>query len=461
MQYLKIENIGVAPTECFTMLGVSTSRYSQNNNVIGMFGSGSKHAVNMFLRNDLKFYIYCSNVCLDFFTKDKYVNDGISENKFDQVCCRITGKTADDKTINRTEDLGWTLQNGQLDWVDLSMACREYVSNALDRCMRQTESHKQVVVEIVEENQVRAKKDYTRIFLPFVEDVVTFYYTLSKRFLQFGENYNNKLNCLEKTNRNIKYTNGSPVIYRKGVYVREIKSNVPSVFDYNFGTELEIDESRNAGDYVCREVMCKALDNCDKVKLLNAILSGDVYEKHLSHYDLQIHCENKESWVKTWNVCCSPIHVLSSGLMDDLLRSKGLIPVNVGESWYNFLKNCGVPVERNFLNVDEVEGREILPLTPATETCLHKVWEFLENNNYTMGYSKPECKIFRKIQNGPKTLGFYKDNVVYINKDIADGFSINLLQTMLEEVTHHVTQANDMSRELQEFLFRIIAEKLL
>ncbi len=51
--YLKIENIGVCPPEGFTFFGVSLADTSNNSGVIGQFGSGSKHACAVLLRNEL------------------------------------------------------------------------------------------------------------------------------------------------------------------------------------------------------------------------------------------------------------------------------------------------------------------------------------------------------------------------------------------------------------------------
>jgi hypothetical protein len=456
MQYLKIENIGVCPSECFTMLGISTSRYSKNSDVIGQFGSGIKKSISLFIRKGLPPFIFSDLTRLEFFAKDLDINDGISSHRFNQVCCKFSGKLPDGKSVNRTEELSWTTQDGELDWNDLTMAAREFVSNAIDRTIKETGSSKGVIVEVVEENQVRAKSGTTRIFIPFVGDIVVFFNTIKNRFLHFSSGINNS--TLEKAARNIKLTNGQAVIYRKGVYVRELKGK-PSCFDYNFGTELHIDESRNCTDYSVQDAMVQALQKCNKVKLLEAL--PNVYEAGLSSESLKFYCYEKEEWKKAWNSLYTPYHVLSCGILDELILQKKMIPVRPGDNWYNFLSWCGVVCDKSVLNNDEVEGREIVENTDAVNKAFYKVWHFFSTNSYNMGRDKPEVKVFRQIQPGNKTLGFYKNGIIYIHKDIAGGDNINLTQTMLEEVTHHVTQASDMSRELQEFTFKIISECLL
>ena len=42
--------------------------------------------------------------------------------------------------------------------------------------------------------------------------------------------------------------------------------------------------------------------------------------------------------------------------------------------------------------------------------------------------------------------------------DLGVGQSHMLLQVALEEVVHHVTGAGDMSRDLQDFLFRLVVK---
>ena len=75
--------------------------------------------------------------------------------------------------------------------------------------------------------------------------------------------------------------------------------------------------------------------------------------------------------------------------------------------------------------------------------------------------SKPIVKCFETIMDaGSLKLGYYKDGVVYINTDISRGLSNMLLQTMLEEVAHHITGACDGSRDLQDFAFKVAARNM-
>ena len=73
MLYLQLANVGLAPIESFTILGVSSSRSKQDK--LGMFGTGAKLGLNVFLRNNLNPTIFIGNQQLEFFTTTKRFKD--------------------------------------------------------------------------------------------------------------------------------------------------------------------------------------------------------------------------------------------------------------------------------------------------------------------------------------------------------------------------------------------------
>ena len=129
--HLLIQNPGVAPVEGFTLLGVSTTRGCGVEGAIGQFGSGNKHAINVLLRAGLKVVVYCGKSRLDFQTRDDEIDDGLTRKTIKRVMCKLGG------TSTRTIDLGWVLDFGAIDWTDLGMAMREFISNAIDRTLRE------------------------------------------------------------------------------------------------------------------------------------------------------------------------------------------------------------------------------------------------------------------------------------------------------------------------------------
>jgi hypothetical protein len=93
------------------------------------------------------------------------------------------------------------------------------------------------------------------------------------------------------------------------------------------------------------------------------------------------------------------------------------------------------------------------------------MWDMIEKYHVQNGREKPDTKEFRKIMSfGSQTLGYYRQNNVYINQDIVgqaahnDRTTLNqqLLVTALEEITHHVTGSTDNSRDFQDFLLNLV-----
>ena len=82
-------------------------------------------------RAGLKVFVYCGKTRLDFQTRDDEIDDGLIRKPVKRVVCKMGG------TSTRTIDLGWVLDFGAIDWTDLGMALREFVSNAIDRTVRE------------------------------------------------------------------------------------------------------------------------------------------------------------------------------------------------------------------------------------------------------------------------------------------------------------------------------------
>ena len=117
-----------------------------------------------------------------------------------------------------------------------------------------------VKVELVPEEKVRAKRGYTRVFVPADnEEVIRFFANLGKWFLHFSEPESIMQAILPKKARNLDPDCKTAVIYRRGVRVREIDQySSESLFDYNLN-DLRVDESRNVDDYQCRNAATKAM----------------------------------------------------------------------------------------------------------------------------------------------------------------------------------------------------------
>jgi len=501
--YLKIENPGVAAPEAFTILGASTSRSSTNSNTIGKFGSGNKMGVATLLRHKLSPIVFAGNLKLEFGTRPQEMDSGISQHTFERVIVKFGGKDITGASRTNTEDLGFVLEYGATDWLDVDLALREFVSNAIDRAIEEGE-HKvrcsyddpegnyretqecldayretardfqNVVVEIVNENQVRAKAGHTRVFIPVNADVLEFTNNIGKWFLHFSEPELLNHTILPKSNRNIGDTH-TAVIYRRGVRVRQFETeNIPSLFDYNL-EDLDLDESRKVDDWNILHKSACALSkgNEDQIaKLWQSFLDLDsnLYWEHtFSRYGLEsaLHnVENQETWTKAFAKIAGDNAVVSTTYGGELAHKKGFKVIVVPEAFTHVAGRTQIRTPDKVLSHDERNGQEIFDSNADAEAAVDFAWNLIEKYSLQKGQNRPAVKTFRKSFDSEKSPGFYREGVVYINQDISadgslslgwHGLTQKLLITALEMVAKHVTstEVDLFDKDFQDLLLNL------
>jgi hypothetical protein len=477
--FLKIENVGVCPPDAFTVLGVSMADTNNTPGVIGQFGSGSKHSIALLLRNELSPVVFAGTLRMDFSSRPQVVTDGIASKDFGRVVVKYGGTDpVTGSSRSSTEDLGFVLDFGRLDWDDVAMALREFVSNALDRSIREVGNWRGVKVEVVSDAQVRAKAGCTRVFVPLTPEVLQFYNDLGKWFLHFSEPESLDKAILHKANRNLADRRAA-VIYRRGVRVREFESSdTESLFDYNLD-DLSIDESRKASDWDVKHGAGKALANADKKTLailFDRLLNSDksVWEFGFDIYSMQpsygegaeVIARRQKAWQEAFFQVAGEDAVLTGKGTVNQLERKGYVPIVAPENLVNAAGMYGVQTSASILSADELIGREISEPTPDAQASVDFVWDFLENIGLTNGKEKPSVRTFHSILDGGTMLnGFYREGVVYIHRDLGGagsviagrkGLSDRLVKVALEEVAHFVTNgATDNSRDFQDYLLEV------
>jgi len=475
MSYLMIQNPGVCPVEGFTVLGVSSSR--GQDKCIGQFGSGNKHAVNLLLRHKLAPVVYCGGMKLEFLVKQDSMNDGLSETAYGRVFCKLSGKTEDGKAVKRTEDLRFAMEYGAMDWSDLAMALREFVSNALDRTIREEDGFKDALesgrlqVEVVDE--MRAKAGYTRVFVKLTPDVEQFKHELGKRFLHFSDPDAIGKKILPKAGRNIG-AHQTAVIYRHGVFVREITGTKASLFDYNLN-DLSMDECRKVDDHSVRDAATKALREADADTLENlfkSLVAGDdTWESNFDRWSLSVDSwvdtpekseRRKANWKDGWVRAAGSAVVCDKNNAEQvtMVHKKGHRAATLPTSWVESAKSNGIAGANDYLTPAEEQGKETMDASPAARDALDTIWGWIELCHMTAGAEKPDIRCFRTIVTSASILnGYYDDGVVYLNEMNATAVTEDLLQTCLEECAHHITKSGDGSRDLQSWAFQFATKR--
>ena len=471
---LMIQNPGEAPAEGFTLLGVSTTRNCGVDGVIGQFGSGTKHAVNVLLRAGLKVVVYCGRTRMEFKTREDQVSDGLVSQSVQRVYVQFNG------TSTKKVDLGWVLDFGAVDWNELGMAIREFVSNAIDRTVREESGQFEAAIQEgrlavrkVPDTEIHAKTGYTRVFIESNPEIDKYLDELPKRFIHFSDDPSDvKKRLLPKADRNLTEGRRSVMVYREGVFVREMtEQSTRSVYDYNFrGSEIQIDESRNSSEFAVKAACALALKKAESEELVTVFRSlTDMEETFESELDPYYLCpshetpsaEYQQNWQRAWeavageSVMCEP-----TAFQATMVQKKGFTAQTVKSSgWAEAAQRFGIQTSAKVLTDSEVKGREAAPVSPAARKAVEAVWSWVVALGLTNGREMPEVECYRALTNAEEnTMGYYIDGVVHIREDIASGANKYLLKTALEEVAHHVTQAGDSSRDIQNFLIDMIVE---
>jgi len=471
MNYLLIQNPGVAPIEAYTLLGMSTTRDCGVKGTIGQFGSGAKHAVNVLLRAGIKFWIYCGKTRLDFFTLDEDIHDGLTSKTVQRVYCKLGG------TSNRTIDCGWCLDFGVIDWNETAMALREFVANALDRTIRQEKEFLnakrdgKLKVIPVDETQRRACEGFTRIFVEMTPDVQSYYGELPKRFLHFSKQPEQVYQILlPKADRNL-CDSQTPVIYRGGVMVREIKETKHrSLYDYNFPpADLKIDECRNSNEYHTRAACARAIRRADPdtiATIYRSLIAVDqTFESELDPYYLLPTYETpstdeQDAWQKGWEQVAGDAVLgdLESTHVNEFASRKGFnVKAVKGNSWVRTAARFGVKTSETVLSENEQAGKEPLVASASALQAVDIVWTWLLELEMTKGKTKPRVSCYRDLMDAEgETMGYYEDGTVYLREDISSAVSKHTLKVALEEVAHYITGSTDCSRDFQDFLLNAV-----
>lgn len=438
MNFLKIQNVGECQIEGFTKLGLSTAR--GNSDKIGQFGSGTKMGVLCLLRHGINPTIFAGKDKIEFFT-EKGRFDGTT---YDKVFVSVNNR--------KPQETSLTLQYGALDWHTPTMGVREFISNAIDQG--------EYKVEIVEENQVRAKQNHTSVFIPLDnEEVLGYVQALPFFFLQF----NTLLSRKESAPFSKLIPNTKARAYRKGVFVREF-GDENSLFDYDFGDELQIDDCRNSDNYRCQFAAARVLAKTFHClpKLFKAIVAKEKYaELSFSKYAMleSAHSEDcQENWKKQWNSIYPDSVIVPSDVFPffaDRLNSKGIRAIAIDPYWYEILENYGIPT---YTQADSQIGQKgIINENVLTEhECLiMAVWDILKKEGLTANKPMPKYSTFRAFNRGGEVEGYYKNGEIFINEDYC---SVN---TVLHELIHYITEATDCSNDFQEFAIKVAAHFLM
>jgi hypothetical protein len=436
MNYLMIQNPGEASIEGLTLLG-ATSKDPSSLNQIGMFGSGTKLSVLCLLRNGLYPVIYSGTTRLTYSIRGPIKEVFVSVNgKAERTC-------------------GCTVDYGRLDWDNIAMALREFISNALDAVEG---DRSKIRIEIVPESKVRAKSGTTRVFLPW-SSLEPLERVLQTYFLHWRENIPNPYESAL-----ISKTIPSPAtFYRRGVLLCKSPSPTPSLWDYNF-SHLKPDEARKMDSWSLAVEASKLLaaSPTHLLRTLREISNGSrIWEStHLNEYTLQTYVKGGEyvaSMAKDMfgDVCFASAQSLSS----ETAKRKGFSVVEIPSTFYSVVKKMGLATVDEVLDWSSREGLNISPLRPEWASRVRFWASTLSDAGLTGEVPFPCLFEFSRHPNSSNQakgfcrFGTLEGSGVYFHEELG---GIDLDLTILEELAHWYSGENDFTRGFQEFLLRLV-----
>lgn len=440
---LLIQNRGAAEVESFTLLGAS----GVGEGKIGKFGSGTKLGITQLLREGVDVRVYCGKTKLEF---------GLREDDFEgRPIQRVTVKEGNLKA----RDLGWTAGWGSADWDDVTMALREFVSNAIDRSERE-EGYKAAIasgdltVEITD--KVSAKAGYTRIYVEVTEVVEKFLDELPKRFLHFSPTPLDQ-EILPKADRSVKGT-GNACVYRAGVLVTELDGE--SVYDYNFHPcNLTIDECRNANEYSIRAEIAKRLRGATADELgpifqklgagVTTMESGlDPYYLCPSHHTPTE--EEKHAWSDAWNRCFHKAVMTDSDERNlKYVQRKGYKGQAIDSSaWREAMGRLGIQRHTDVLTSSERAGRQAKGATQDLHETCTEVWAVIDSHGLSR---KDQPRVACFTEDDSKINVYVEGDTIYVRDDLATRGD-DLRSLVIEGVAEYVGGKHKFILELANTL---------
>lgn len=405
-----------------THLGISTAR--DNDKKIGQFGSGAKHGMLTALRAGHSVDIYSG------LTHIKPVFEQMRhDSSVEELIFYINGSRT---TTSMTRGFG------ELDWQgDLNLALREFFSNAID----QGESAHSCFIRA---EAVTPTAGMTQIVLDITGAVNEFLSNLD-------EWYVNK--PLDSTFT--PHTKQTGLCYLKGVKVGKIEiADHPCLFNYNF-KEMKLNESRTIDSDTLRGLAAGLINsNFDHLCEIFRNIGKKFFETNaFSTYSVHYYGEESASRIReAWK----QVHgdaVPCTQMDQKFFISKKIHHIVVPIKWFDILNSSYVKLGYDKKSQAAEEKYQFSPPTPEMQIMLDRGWEIISSVRLTNFKQKPACGAFTQIMSeGSQTLGLYFKGTVWFNLDEPPS-----LQTCLEELTHHITGANDETRDFQDFALRLAA----
>jgi predicted Zn-dependent protease with MMP-like domain len=420
MKYLRIASKSRTNSVDMFTLGVSTATGTEK---IGQFGSGSLMGTLCWMREEGDSPIFGLN-------GSRVEFECLLTKKSDGTAFRQVFQNENGNKIPLTV----SLEYGQVDWTKPEMGLREWISNAIDQGADLSSA-----LSIIEESDMDFPEDQVVVYVPYCATVRKYWQNIDTYFLHFLG--------LEKQETLIKEQATPCKVYRRGVLIREMEFK--TICDYNL--DFDINESRNgSSDSIETRIKryCIGLDGKHSQEYISriesAVLSNlDCVEVRSTNYYENLYGPFKQYFAERSGYTVHPGHEQGKGH-------------TVQQHWYSRIISANSKLD-GMANVGKSvrEGNIIVQNPAELNRLANSVWEMIDLAGLTNGKSMPQVECFKtRDGSNPIMLGMYDQKLQTVS---VWERAINQ-ETLIHEFGHHITGADDRTREFTSFFIRLSSE---
>lgn len=409
--YLEFKNEGEIDVNALRLLGASSKE--TDNNKIGFWGTGLKYSIAVLLREGIDIKVFA----------------GTKEIKIAKRKTKMRGEVYEVMTVNGTPT-SVTTRMGK-NWKPW-YAIRELYANMKD------EGNEKIEIT----DAPSGIKGTTRIFVEFDDTMKAVFDNLPEYF---------------SFNRDVKYEAGldkvykrhkkeAGILYRRGFKIGEQKG---TLFDYDLH-DIDINETRTVKyTFQVSQFISTMLRRYMSTEGIRRLVNSKCFERDEMDWQYSDEIPFSQSWLEVLKGTVIIPQEASGFYADDLANPHYLLPAKLcSELEKQFGEQLTI---RGFSNGKEVNLKIVEPL-------LHEITAM------TRVYHKMSI-VFPDIQEIPfqiammkgSHLGTVDKGAIILNRNLFNMGEHELMKTVIEEYIHIKTDAEDRTREFQDYATHCIA----
>lgn len=440
-QSIIISNQGTVLPEAYTIVGLSSKR--NDDSKIGMFGTGTKYAIAVLMRNGYQISIITGEYGATFTTEDKEFRG----NAFQQVSMKI--EYFDDRKPEIIP-MGMSTEMG-MQW-EVNDGLREFICNARDEGGFDVRMGSGSITKDVKSVKALHKKigePTTSIIITSAQDdqrLKTYLKKFDEMFLfnRTAIYISDNISVYKKVSRDNRLR-----VYRNGVCV--LQDELMSVYDYELNL-VDLSERRTTDMWQAQYEFSRAV-----FTLPDELLSDILVRSTVLHFESTgVHYEVLPGRVpRIFQDVVLATEDLLERAGDKLFSRKVLL---VPETWYKFLRTVpGLQSVHSVIGeVSLMSGKEYRfdQLSSLEKLTVEKALKFVQDAGYRI-----ELKDLHF--NEMDSMGLFRDNQIYISTKYIKNGVYELVNTIIHEIMHRESKAVDESRAFENYLIQEIIKQLM